>query len=316
MDKIPDVIYFFLAMRSGKNQYSHYLPVNREALLWEIFCKDAGMGHTLPGEPYPAAPGKHPRAYADSVTTGRTLREYQAVYITSGGGWLNDAVNGRQEIRAGDIFMLFPGIEHSYSPDPATGWREYWVGFDGPHARRLEANGLFSPQKTVFRIGLDEALMGDYEQIIQLCRHQPSGFQVVLGVKILQLLAHLHLSEKAVAAGDSETDLIRSARSIMQLRLESGIEMYDLAKEVGVSYLHLLSVFRLHTGLTPYQYFLQLRIYKAQELLQDPKLSIKEIAEIMNFDNQYYFSRIFKHKTGMSPLQWRESPNQPDTLAP
>ena len=60
-----------------------------------------------------------------------------------------------------------------------------------------------------------------------------------------------------------------------------------------------------YTGLTPYQYFLQLRIHRAKELLQDPRLSVKEVSARMMFENQYYFSRLFRKKTGLSPTQWR-----------
>ena len=297
---------------SNSNDYSRYLPVNKEALLWEIYCRDAGYSRILPGSEYPSSPEKHPRLYAERVKTGRILWEFQVIYLSAGRGWFKDAVTGRHEIKAGDIFIVFPGIEHAYSPHKDSGWQEYWVGFDGSHVHRLMENGLLDPKKSIYHIGLNREIMGDYEQIIQICRQQSPGFQIVLGAKILQLLADLHVAR--IRTFRRKDDLVYKARDLMQLHAGDGIEMEQLARELSTNYTYLLRVFRQHTGLTPYQYFLQLRIYRAQELLQSPELSIKEIAAIMNFDNQYYFSRFFRQKTGMTPSQWRSGAKRSFTL--
>ncbi|MEE8440151.1 MAG: AraC family ligand binding domain-containing protein, partial [Spirochaetia bacterium] len=124
-------------MSTHKNAFSRYLPVNAEALLWEIYCVDAGYTLVPPGAAYPPAPRDHPREYAATVTTGRVLREFQIVYITAGSGWFKDEHAARRPVVAGDIFMLFPGVRHAYSSNVETGWQEYWVGFSGEHAHRL-----------------------------------------------------------------------------------------------------------------------------------------------------------------------------------
>jgi len=67
---------------------------------------------------------------------------------------------------------------------------------------------------------------------------------------------------------------------VMQLNLDAGIETEQIADEIGIEYTYLLKIFRTHTGLTPYQYFLQLRIHRAKELLADPALSIKAISSM------------------------------------
>lgn len=201
--------------------------------------------------------------------------------------------------------ILFPGVRHAYHPVREIGWHEYWVGFSGEHAHRLQRNGLFTPERAIQHVGLNHEIMADYEQIVRLCRQQTPAFQVRLGALVLQLLAHIHAIETSsrTAVGDSE--LVHKARRIMQENLDAGIEVEAIARQVGVGYTHLLEIFRQYTGLTPYQYFLQLRMHRAKALLHNTRLSVKEIAARMNFENQYYFARLFKKKTGMSPTQWR-----------
>jgi len=289
------------------HSFSRYLPVNREAERWEIYCNDAGYAQSLAGTPYPPLPENHPRDYAATVSTGRILMEFQAVYISAGRGWFEGADKIRHRISAGDLILLFPEIRHAYSPDIETGWHEYWIGFAGNHALRLYENGLITPDNPIHHIGLNQDVMADFEQVIQLCRQQPPGFQVLLGALVLQLLAHIHASEIQSKTTHEDSEYVETARSIMMLHIEDSIEVEDVAAEIGMSYPGLLEVFRDYTGLTPYQYFLQLRIHRAKELLRNLSLSIKEIASRMNFDNQYYFSRLFKKKTGLSPSEWRRT---------
>ena len=44
-----------------------------------------------------------------------------------------------------------------------------------------------------------------------------------------------------------------------------------------------------------------------QKLLKENNLSVSAIAEKLNFTNQYYFSRVFKRITGMTPTEFKET---------
>ncbi len=295
--------------------FSLYLPVNPEALKWEIYCHDAGYSSIPPGANYPLNPREHPKEFADTVVTGRVLAEFQAVYVTRGSGKFRAARFGSCEIVAGDLMLLFPGIKHAYCPHKETGWDEYWVGFAGSHAHRLWKNGLFHPEKAVHHIGVNTELITDFEEILLLCRQQSPGFQIRLGALVLQLLAHIHTIEQQSRTEAGDREAVRKARQVMNKYIDTGLDMEVLSEEIGMSYPTLLETFRKYTGLTPYQYFLQLRIHRAKSLLQNPGLSVKEVAALLKFENQYYFSRIFKKKTGMSPSQWRNMLHLSDDIA-
>lgn len=76
-------------------------------------------------------------------------------------------------------------------------------------------------------------------------------------------------------------------------------------QELNLDYPSCRRLFKDYTGLSPYQYFLQLKIHRARHLLQEGNLSVKEVSYEPGFDNQYYFSRIFKEMTGRSPSEWQ-----------
>ena len=70
-------------------------------------------------------------------------------------------------------------------------------------------------------------------------------------------------------------------------------------------------VFKAYTGMTPYQYCIHAKINRAKEILSSGESSVKEIAWRVGFDDQYYFSRLFKKKTGSSPSQWTAKNTDP-----
>ena len=58
--------------------------------------------------------------------------------------------------------------------------------------------------------------------------------------------------------------------------------------------------------MTPYQYFAKKRIEIAASLLLNSNLQVKEIAELLNYSDQPYFSNAFKKTMGISPEKYRK----------
>ena len=58
--------------------------------------------------------------------------------------------------------------------------------------------------------------------------------------------------------------------------------------------------------MSPAQYILSLRMVNAQSLLERTTYNIKEISEIVGYENPLYFSRVFKKEIGTSPAQYRK----------
>ncbi len=54
------------------------------------------------------------------------------------------------------------------------------------------------------------------------------------------------------------------------------------------------------------QYILNLRLQKAEKLLQESNTSIVKISEMCGFQDSFYFSKCFKHRYGLSPLNYRK----------
>lgn len=98
----------------------------------------------------------------------------------------------------------------------------------------------------------------------------------------------------------------------VQNHLADPLTSSALAQQLFVSEGHFRYLFRAALGISPSDYIRQIRIQKAQELLQTSLLSIKCIAEETGFSDYRKFSRIFKQEKGMSPMEFRRKVTQLD----
>jgi len=290
-------------MKNPDKSWFCYLPQSPEAEAWGLYVLNAGYTVIPPNTPYP--PGQHPDDHI-SVATGRTLDTFAFVYITRGNGTFESRSGGKHTISEGDLFILFPGEQHRYQPDPTTGWDEYWVEFDGEQAHRIMSNEAFSLKKPVLPIGADDQILRLFIEIAEATQTQPPGFEHIIAAQASQIVARIlaRLLYSSAEAREMET-LIRRARLHIMRHAEQTIDCQQLARELGISYSAFRHRFKQITGLPPGQYQIQIRLNKARSLLRNSPLSVADIAAQLGFESIYYFSRLFKKKTGLSPREWR-----------
>ena len=91
----------------------------------------------------------------------------------------------------------------------------------------------------------------------------------------------------------------------IEKHLDQDISLEEMANSAGVSKTEALRCFHKTLQTTPYSYVMEVRLSKAADLLAQTGLSVGEIASRTGFNQQSYFGKRFKEKTGMTPLEYR-----------
>ncbi|MDR0637729.1 MAG: AraC family transcriptional regulator [Spirochaetaceae bacterium] len=290
-----------------RKTFLHYIPYSEEDERFGMVCTTAGTYEVAPYAAYPPRKNEHPAVFR-TVAEGRVLQEFQIVYITKGKGTFQ-AEGKTHAVQGGDVMLILPGMKHAYKPDFETGWLEYWAGFTGDHFRRLIEKGILSKERTFFHTGSGGTLVPVFDSIMEEIRAQKPLFQLKACAGIFSILAEVLSSERRKEQPNYYQKLTDSAKRFMEKNVLGTIDIPSIAAQIGISASRLNDVFKKYTGMTPYQYFIHIKINKAENLLEDEDVSVQYAAAKLGFDDPYYFSRLFKNKTGISPSKWREFVN-------
>jgi AraC-like DNA-binding protein len=291
-------------MAADMTKYAKYLPVTTRDIRWGIYCTTVGFTKMPTAPRYPPDPAAHPPKYLFQWEMGRIFDEYALIYITRGQGTFKTEGERIWRVGPGSLFMLFPDVWHWYAPDSETGWDEYWVGFKGDYPARLVENGFFSPDTPMMDIGLHDSILELYTEIIDTARLEGPGCQQVLGSLIAHLLAHVSTLTQQHGPDSASERLVQRAKFLLADNVATHLDIGWLSRSLGLGCSRFRQIFKKCTGLSPYQYFLDLKISRAKELLQQGQFTVKEIAYMLSFDDPYYFSHLFKKKTGHPPSEW------------
>jgi AraC family carnitine catabolism transcriptional activator len=91
------------------------------------------------------------------------------------------------------------------------------------------------------------------------------------------------------------------AIELMEARLEDLASAAELCRAAGVSQRQLERMFRKHFQLTPWRYYLHLRLQRARALLQYTELAVVQVAVACGFNSAAHFSRTYARWAGKAP---------------
>jgi AraC-like DNA-binding protein len=282
-----------------------YLPVSQEDENWGLTVLNAGCTNIKATTEYPFK--NHPAHHNFDCNGWRILQEYQLIYITNGQGIFESESCLASPVKAGTVIILFPNEKHRYKPDTSTGWVEYWVGLKGPIIDNLLDTGYINLNTPCIYIGFNESIFEIYTSIIENTKAEKPGYQPLISGGVLHLLGICHAIVRQNASGTKEEEnIINRSRLLFRSNISNAFSAEQAAEELNVGYSWFRKLFKNYTGLSPGQYYLQLKIDKARDLLSNSNMPIKEISIELNFQSNFYFSKIFKEKTGLKPTEYRQ----------
>ncbi len=282
-----------------------YLAHNADDENWGVFLTVAGSALIEPHSDYP--PSGHPNGYHFNWSNGRILQEYQINYITKGEGII-ETRKGRLMIREGSVILLKPGQWHRYQPLKQKGWTEHYIGFSGVMADRMIRSTPLIMDNPVLQIGYHESMLRIFQSIFHYARMEQPGYHQICSGLVVQLLGQIiSIKRNQNFRQNLMEDAIQKACLIIRDNPTGNIWIENLAKDLQINYSAFRKAFKKYTGLSPMQYHTSLRMKEAEYLLSNSEMSIKEISFHLGFCSVFYFSKLFKSKTGVTPSEYRKT---------
>lgn len=225
-------------------------------------------------------------------------------FITEGDYYID--IDGRvYEGKPGQMYLLPSNSIQHYHAYNSTQARKKWIHFNCTCGK----NDLFEIIKTKDCIEVDdpEYVHSIFDDIF--ARNSSHSVNDILAVKadILRLVSYF--LEKAQL---SVSEPVLDSRFEVVLRyiddhLSEEIRLSDLSQLVYLNPNYFIRCFKSRIGMSPMEYILMTRVNRAKHYLQTSSLPIKDISYLCGFSTVYYFDRIFKRYTGITPSVYRNS---------
>lgn len=250
---------------------------------------------------------------------------WEMVYLESGEVTVSFD-DSTTQLFPGDALFLKPGQNHSINSESNSGGTLFFILFKSDsEAMRLFEDfkiSLNSEQKALVYKLYDEAknifsFDAKYKtsntlSSVGLITKAPLGAQQLFKIYLEELL----ISIGRVIEKNANIILYTSKEELETLVFQKAVEKISqsiysdfcvelLTKSLGYGRTYISTIFKKHSGLSIIEYYTSLKIEEAKRLLKENSLSVSEIAETLNFTNQYYFSRVFKKVEGTSPSDYK-----------
>ena len=223
---------------------------------------------------------------------------YILEYIYGGSGTI--FCDGREyRVEKGDAYILPKGSCHRYYADNT--WDKIWFNIDGT----LVSNLLYSydlQNTVVFKHFNNKQIFDDFLEVTN-SNLPVKDIMLNSAIKFHSIIQKLYDFRQK----DLVDIKVNTIKKMLDSHLyEKDISLKHIANDLCMSQAQVIGIFKKTFNMTPYQYFAKKRIEIASDLLLNSNMQVKEIAELLNYADQPYFSNAFKKVMGVSPEKYRK----------
>lgn len=237
-----------------------------------------------------------------SHTSGkRVYHEYSLSFILKGKGIY--AVKGKTySLKAGEGFLITPGILNEYIGDKSDPWEYIYVTFTGDGAAKLLKDMGLSVENLTFTF--PEELVSDLYSMHQAGKNKSLKGYGIFG-NFLLIISRL-LSKDTSSSLWTPENYVEKAKRFIADNYSYDINVENVAFAIGIDRTYLYRLFMKNEKLSPSKYILTVRLKEAAKKLKDSDASITQIALSSGFNDASHFYKAFYNKFKISPKKYRE----------
>ncbi len=217
-------------------------------------------------------------------------------------------LRGIEQFKPGDCIFHSIDFPRRHGGGANEGFCNDWVYIRGDFFEPLRQEfGL--PYNTLISTG-DPAILEDALRAVrQEVLHPAAGSDRIIAGRIAELVIAVKRSgDRGERFGEGDSGRYREFKALRERWLRDcrdEASVAAMAAEAHLSPERFAVLYRKFFGITPYAAVLEARLLTARRLLHTGTLPIKAIAAQCGWEDEHYFSRLFKRKTGLTPSEFR-----------
>lgn len=247
----------------------------------------------------------------NAVAVRRKKPLYYGMQVNVSGPMFLRINRGKSYVLENDtVFFTCPNVFFEYGAmDKTKGRDTVYVCFDGEGVSDYIESGLLplDLENPLIRLSFPNTFYRSLSQLVEAVRCSLVSQQRLVWM-FEGLLLQLHEQRDAKSNIPKHyCQLFRHLLAQIQLNPEENYAFEGYARKFSLSNIYFRQLFKTFIGSPPQQYVIECRLNKAANLLVMTDVHVKEIAFRTGFNSEFYFSRLFKKKFGLSPKEFRRA---------
>ena len=103
-----------------------------------------------------------------------------------------------------------------------------------------------------------------------------------------------------------DSRIAKTVIRFLKSKVYEEVSIADICEQLSYNKSYIFKLFKKETGATIMQYFTQLKIEKAKQLLREGNMNVTQISDALAFDTPNYFTKTFKRITSLTPMQYKK----------
>jgi Transcriptional regulator containing an amidase domain and an AraC-type DNA-binding HTH domain len=245
------------------------------------------------------------KAFKPYFTERENLDSFLVKYTVSGSGRLlyNDT---EYILNKGDIFFIDCSKYQYYETYSSCPWEMDWIHFNGGHSSTFFSE--YTKDGLCIFHSEDLNIHNIIQKLLILQPDRNSRTDFSISLLIHELLNELLIQKNRLDFHQSDIpDYIIKVKQYLDTNINYKISLEMLERMFLINRYQLVKDYSKYIGISPIDYLINNRISLAKDLLRYSSKPITEIAAEAGISNPTYFSRIFKDRTGTTPLEYRKN---------
>jgi AraC-like DNA-binding protein len=206
-------------------------------------------------------------------------------------------------LEPGEGFLIDCRKLHQYRAVSRAGWDYHIIHFDG-FAMRDYFSQIEESSSVKFAFPPGSQFCSLLEGLFGVNAEMNGKNEAVSSCLLTNMLTEIMLTLPVRDSGEIPRK-IREVRDYIQENFAEDIHLEKLSERFFISKYHLCHEFKKHTGLSPNEYLITVRLNKAKGLLHFADLRISEISDMTGFASLNHFFYTFKKHEGICPSAYR-----------
>lgn len=210
-------------------------------------------------------------------------------------------------VNANNLVIINPNVTHTEVSLNAQPLEYIVLGIEGI---TLAGSDTSDQQFNILDHYESVEISGCLRNILREMEQKNTGYedvcQAYMEILVIRLMRSISLevpSETQALSGNRQCAAIRR---YIDLHFKEPLTLDQLSNEIHINKYYLAHTFKREYGISPINYMISRRIEESKYLLAETDLSLSQIAQMLGFSSQSYFSQVFHRTQGISPKEYRQ----------